>query len=141
MYTRKITYKDWLGNERTEEFNFNLTKAALMEMQFEQEGGMRQYLQRIIDSKDQKEIMKMFKDLVLRTYGEISEDGRYFVQNEETKARFASTPVYTKIFMELAENADVAAEFVNGIMPADLEKQTAKPGAAPVNTAAIAPVN
>ena len=83
----------------------------------------------------------MFEDLVLRTYGEISEDGRYFVQNEETKSRFASTPVYTMIFMELAENADAAAEFVNGIMPADLEKQIAKPGAAPVNTAAIAPVN
>ena len=135
-YGKKVTYKDWLGNERTEEFNFNLTKAALMEMQFEKEGGMREYLQRIIDAKDRKELMTMFKDLVLRAYGEISPDGKYFIQNEETKARFASTPVYSMLFMELTDNADVAAEFVNGIMPPDLDKVSAKPGQAPI---AVAP--
>ena len=142
MYTRKMTYTDWLGNKRTEDFNFNMTKAALTEMQYEKKGGMRQHLQRIIDSKDQKEIIKMFKDLVLRAYGEISEDGKYFIQNEETKARFASTPVYSMLFMEFAENADSASEFVNGILPADLDKVlAAKPGAAPIDTAAITPVN
>ena len=137
MYTKKVTYKDWLGNERTEEFNFNLTKAALMEMQFEQEGGMREYLQRIVDAKDRKALMQMFKDLVLRAYGEISADGKYFIQNDETKARFASTPVYSLLFMELTDNADAAAEFVNGIMPPDLDKVNAKPGQAPV---AVAPL-
>ena len=136
MYTKKVTYTDWLGNERTEEFNFNLTKAALMEMQFEQEGGMREYLQRIIDAKDRKALMQMFKDLVLRAYGEISADGKYFIQNDETKARFASTPVYSLLFMELTDNADAAAEFVNGIMPPDLDKVSAKPRQAPI---AVAP--
>lgn len=135
MYTKKVTYKDWLGNERTEEFNFNLTKAALMEMQFEQEGGMREFLQRIIDAKDRKELMRMFKDLVLRAYGEISADGKYFIQNDETKAKFASTPVYSLLFMELTDNADAAAEFVNGIMPPDLDKVNAKPGQAPISVA------
>lgn len=135
MYTKKVTYKDWLGNERTEEFNFNLTKAALMEMQFEQEGGMREYLQRIVDAKDRKALMQMFKDLVLRTYGEISADGKYFIQNDETKAKFASTPVYSLLFMELTDNADAAAEFVNGIMPPDLNKVNAKPGQAPISVA------
>lgn len=135
MYTKKVTYKDWLGNERTEEFNFNLTKAALMEMQFSQEGGMREYLQRIVDAKDRKALMHMFKDLVLRAYGEISADGKYFIQNDETKARFASTPVYSLLFMELTDNADAAAEFVNGIMPPDLDKVNAKPGQAPISVA------
>lgn len=139
MYTKKITYKDWLGNERTEEFNFNLTKAALMEMQFEVEGGMREYLQRIIDAKDRKELMSMFKDLVLRAYGEISPDGKYFIQNDETKARFASTPVYSMLFMELTDNADAASEFVNGIMPPDLDKISAKPGKAPIDV--VVPTN
>ncbi len=139
MYTKKITYKDWLGNERTEEFNFNLTKAALMEMQFEVEGGMREYLQRIIDAKDRKELMSMFKDLVLRAYGEISPDGKYFIQNDETKARFASTPVYSMLFMELTDNADAASEFVNGIMPPDLDKTSAKPGKAPIDV--VVPTN
>lgn len=139
MYTMTRTYTDWNGMERTEEFRFNLTKAALMEMQYEQEGGMKEYLQKIIDSKNQKELMKMFKDLVLRAYGEKSDDGKYFIQNEETKARFAATPVYSEIFMELSTDANKASEFVNGIMPVDLSQIDAKPGQAPV--AVVPPVN
>lgn len=133
MYTLTKTYTDWNGMERTEEFRFNLTKAALMEMQYEQEGGMREYLQKIIDSKNQKELMKMFKDLVLRAYGEKSDDGKYFIQNEETKARFAATPVYSDLFMELSTDSNKASEFVNGIMPVDLSNIDVKPGMAPIS--------
>ena len=84
MYTRSFTYKDWNDVERTEEFRFNLTKAELMEMQYEQEGGMREYLDKIIKSNNQKELMRLFKDLVLKAYGEKSEDGKYFVKNKTT---------------------------------------------------------
>ena len=135
MYTITKTYRDWNDVERTEDFRFNLTKAALMEMQYEQEGGMREYLQKIIDAKDQKELMRMFKDLVLRAYGEKSDDGKYFIQNEATKARFAATPVYSEIFMELSTDSDKASAFVNGIMPADISKEAmtkAIPGKAPI---------
>ena len=138
MYTITKTYRDWNDVERTEDFRFNLTKAALMEMQYEQEGGMREYLQKIIDAKDQKELMRMFKDLVLRAYGEKSDDGKYFIQNEDTKARFAATPVYSEIFMELSTDSDKASAFVNGIMPADISKEgLAKvvPGKAPIEVA------
>lgn len=138
MYTITKTYRDWNDVERTEDFRFNLTKAALMEMQYEQEGGMREYLQKIIDAKDQKELMRMFKDLVLRAYGEKSDDGKYFIQNEDTKARFAATPVYSEIFMELSTDSDKASAFVNGIMPADISKEALGkviPGKAPIEVA------
>ena len=135
MYTMTRTYTDWNGVERTEEFRFNLTKAALMEMQYEQEGGMKEYLQRIIDSKNQKELMKIFKDLLLRAYGEKSDDGKYFIQNDETKARFVASPVYSELFVELSTDADKASEFVNGIMPVDLSSFNAKPGQAPIAVA------
>ena len=137
MYTRTVTYTDWNGMERTEEFRFNLTKAELMEMQYEQEGGMREYLQKIIDSKNQKEIMRLFKDLVLKAYGEKSDDGRLFVKNDQIRERFASTPVYSEIFMELSTDANKASEFVNGIMPADIDRSAinAAPGQAPIAVA------
>lgn len=137
MYTRTITYTDWNGMERTEEFRFNLTKAELMEMQYEQEGGMREYLQKIIDSKNQKEIMRLFKDLVLKAYGEKSDDGRLFVKNDQIREKFASTPVYSEIFMELSTDANKASEFVNGIMPADIDRSAinAAPGQAPIAVA------
>ena len=134
MYTRTMKYTDWNGVERTEEFRFNLTKAELMEMQYEQEGGMREYLQRIIDSKNQKEIMRLFKDLVLKAYGEKSDDGRRFIKNDTIRENFAATPVYSEIFMELSTDAEKASEFVNGIMPADIDRSAfnAKPGQAPI---------
>lgn len=138
MYTITKTYTDWNGMERTEDFRFNFTKAELMEMQYEQEGGMREYLQKIIDSKNQKEIMRLFKELVLNAYGEKSADGKYFQKNNEIKARFAATPVYSEIFMELSTDADAAGAFVNGVMPADIDRSAmnAKPGQAPI---AVAP--
>ena len=83
---------------------------------------MREYLQKIIDSKNQKEIVKLFKDLVLKAYGEKSDDGKHFLKTDAIRENFAATPVYSEIFIELSTNADAAAEFVNGIMPADVTK-------------------
>ena len=142
MYTRSFTYKDWNDVERTEEFRFNLTKAELMEMQYEQEGGMREYLDKIIKSNNQKELMRLFKDLVLKAYGEKSEDGKYFIKNDEIRQRFASTPVYSELFMELSTDSKVAADFVNGIMPADIDRSGLKkalPGQAPIEV--VPPTN
>lgn len=134
MYTITKTYTDWNGMERTETFRFNFTKAELMEMQYEQEGGMREYLQKIIDSKNQKEIMRLFKELVLNAYGEKSADGKYFQKNDEIRANFAASPVYSEIFMELSTDADAAGAFVNGVMPADIDRSAmnVKPGQAPI---------
>lgn len=142
MYVRTVTYKDWNDVERTESFRFNLTKAELMEMQYEQEGGMREYLQRIIKSNDQKELMRMFKELVLKAYGEKSEDGKYFIKNDEIRQRFAATPVYSDLFMELSTDAKAASEFVNGIMPADIDRkelEKALPKDAPIGV--VGPTN
>lgn len=137
MYTITKTYIDWNGMERTEDFRFNFTKAELMEMQYEQEGGMREYLQRIIDSKNQKEIMRLFKELVLNAYGEKSDDGKHFLKSETIREKFAATPVYSEIFMELSTDAEAASAFVNGIMPADIDRSAfnAKPGQAPIAVA------
>ena len=133
MYKKTVTYEDYNGNKRTEDFYFNLTKAELMEMQFSTEGGMREYLQRIIDSNDQKRIMEMFKELVLKAYGEKSPDGRRFIKNDEVKEAFSQTEAYSIIFMELSTDADAASAFTNGIMPADISKEAKKAVVAPVN--------
>lgn len=133
MYKKTVTYEDYNGNKRTEDFYFNLTKAELMEMQFSTEGGMREYLQRIIDSNDQKRIMEMFKELVLKAYGEKSPDGRRFIKNDEVKEAFSQTEAYSIIFMELSTDADAASAFTNGIMPADISKEAKKAVVTPVN--------
>lgn len=117
MLKKTITYTDYNGVERTEDFYFNLTKAELMEMEIGTTGGMADMIKRIIDAKDAPAIIKIFKELVLKAYGEKSADGKRFVKSEEISNSFAQTEAYSQLFMELATDADAAAAFVNGIIP------------------------
>lgn len=122
MLKKTVTYTDYNGIERTEDFYFNLTKAECVEMNLSTQGGLAEYLQRIVDTKDVPSIIKQFKDLVLTAYGQKSADGRRFMKSDEIRREFAETEAYSIIFMELATDAKAAAEFVNGIVPADISQ-------------------
>ena len=117
MLKKTKTYTDYNGNERTEDFFFNLSKAECIEMNLTTEGGLDAYLQKIVDTKDVPKLIKEFKDLVLKAYGEKSADGRRFMKNDEIRQAFAETEAYSDIFMELVTDANAAIEFVNGIVP------------------------
>jgi hypothetical protein len=125
MYKKTHTYKDYNGVERTEDFYFNLTKAEVAEMEMSTAGGFAEQIKRIVDAQDAPTIIKVFKDLVLKAYGQKSPDGRRFIKSEELANEFAQTEAYSDIFMELATDDKAAAEFINGIMPV-MEKKAAK---------------
>ena len=111
------TYIDFNNMSRTEDFYFNLTEAEVTEMELSVDGGLVEMINRITAAKDGKQIIALFKDIVLRAYGEKSADGRRFVKNQEIRDAFAQTQAYSDLFMELATDAKKAAEFVNGIGP------------------------
>lgn len=121
MLKKTVTYTDYNGNERTEDFYFNLTKAECVEMNLSTAGGLDAYLQKIVDTKDVPALITQFKDLVLKAYGEKSADGRRFMKDDEIRRAFAETEAYSVIFMELVADADAAAAFVNGIVPVNPE--------------------
>lgn len=123
MLTKTISYTDYDGNQRTEDFYFNLSKAEITEMELSMEGGMRAYIKRIIAAKSQLELVKLFKDVVLKSYGKKSADGRLFMKNDTIRAEFEAHPAYSMIYMDLVTNEAKASAFVNGIMPADMPKQ------------------
>lgn len=129
MIKKTITYEDYNGVERTENFYFNLNKAEVLEMEMGTEGGMTESIQKIVDAKDAPAIIRVFKDLVLKAYGVKSDDGRRFIKSKELSEAFSQTEAYSQIFMELATDADAAAKFVNGIIPADLAQKAALPNA------------
>lgn len=126
MFKKTITYEDYNGIERTEDFYFHLSKAELAEMELSRNGGMKEYLEKIIAAKDNEQIIKLFKGLVFKAYGEKSEDGRRFIKSEEISRAFSQTEAYSDLFMELATNTDSAIAFVNGIMPKGLDKEVTK---------------
>lgn len=125
MFTKKITYTDYRGTSRTEEFFFNLNKAELAEMELSTVGGMHDMLKKIMETEDMPQIVKIFKQLILKSYGEISADGKRFVKSPELSEAFSQTEAYSELFMELAQNPDAAAAFVNGVIPADMTKAVA----------------
>lgn len=123
MIKKTMTYTDFNGTERTEDFYFNLTKAEVMEMEMSTKGGLAEMIQRIIAAQDQPAIIKIFKDLIIRSYGVKSPDGKRFIKNDEVVDEFVQTTAFSDLFMELATDADKAAEFINGVVPADMAKQ------------------
>lgn len=118
MLKKTITYTDYNGVERTEDFRFNLSKAELAEMEMSTSGGLTEMIERIVAAQDAPSIIKIFKDLILKAYGEKSPDGKRFIKSEELSTAFSQTEAYSQLFMELASNPDEAAKFINGIIPA-----------------------
>lgn len=133
MIKKSVTYTDYNDIERTEDHYFNLTKAEVMEMELGTTGGMAEMIQRIVAAQDTPAIVKIFKDLVLKAYGQKSPDGKYFMKEDENgrplSNMFKQSEAYSIIYMELATDADKAAEFVNGIMPKDIQKALAEQNA------------
>ena len=125
-----ITYTDYNGEEHTEDFYFNLNKAEIMELNLKANDAYGEYLQRIVDQRDGEKIAEAFKNLILKAYGEKSPDGKRFMKKDENGRpladKFAETEAYSVIFMELATDADAAAAFVNGIIPAKYSKEIEK---------------
>lgn len=125
MLKKKIKYTDYNGNEREDEFFFHLTKAELMEMEMGVNGGISEMITNVVKAKDTPTIIKIFKDLILKSYGERSVDGKSFIKTTDAGVplglRFSQTEAYSVLFMELSTDADAAANFVKGIMPGGID--------------------
>lgn len=126
MIKKTITYTDYNGTERTEDFFFNLNKAELMKMEMSIKGGLIEMIKRIVAAQDTPAIIAVFEDLIQRSYGVKTPDGRGFIKRSSDLEEFMSTEAYSILFMELSTDADAAAKFINGIISADLASKIAE---------------
>ena len=120
MLKKTIKYTDYDGNEREEDFYFNLNKADVTEMELSKQGGLSEYIKRIVAAQDAPSLVELFKELICKSYGEKSLDGKRFVKSKELTEEFTQTEAYAELFVELASNAEEATKFVNGIMPKNM---------------------
>lgn len=120
MLKKTIKYTDYDGNEREEDFYFNLNKAEVTEMELSKQGGLSEYIKRIVAAQDAPSLVELFKELICKSYGEKSLDGKRFVKSKELTEAFTQTEAYSELFVELASNAEEATKFVNGIMPKNM---------------------
>ena len=121
MIKETIKYTDYNGNELEEDFYFNLSKSEITEMELSYPNGLADHITKITQSNNGAEIVKLFKELILSSYGRKSDDGKRFIKSDEEAKAFSQTEAYSELFMKLATNAEAAAEFVNGIVPKQLE--------------------
>lgn len=117
MLKKTITYTDYDGVERTEDFFFNLSKAELAEMELSNNGGIERMIQQIAMTQDRKRLIELFKGIILKSYGEKSLDGRRFIKSKELSEAFSQTEAYSELYMQLVTDSDMASAFINGILP------------------------
>ena len=140
MVKKTITYTDYNGVQRTEDFYFNLTKAEVSEMELGVDGGLSAMIDSIIKAKNVPAIIKIFKELLMKSYGVKSADGRRFIKSPEITAEFMQTEAYSILFMELGTDAEKAADFVNAIVPSDLKAEMKEETKQENNAAALVPL-
>jgi hypothetical protein len=117
MLKKTINYTDFNGEERNEDFYFNLTKAEVAELEMSINGGLSAMIEKISNEQDNVAIMKIFKELILKSYGEKSIDGKRFIKSEELSIAFSQTEAYSELFMEIATDPDKAVKFFENIIP------------------------
>lgn len=123
MLTREANYTDYNGVNRKEILYFNLEPSELMEMELGTTGGLTQMINRVIAAQDNATLVRIFKELILKAYGEKSDDGRRLVKSEAISTAFSQTRAYSDLFMELVTDAEKAAAFVNGIVPEEIAEK------------------
>lgn len=127
MLKKTITYTDYNGTERTEDLYFNISKAELAEMELGVTGGFSEMMKKIIAAQDVPSIVKIVKDLILKSYGEKSSDGRRFIKSPELSEAFSQTEAYTEVFLDVVASAGNMAAFVNAIIPSDISRKAGLP--------------
>ena len=137
MVKKTITYTDYDGNERTEDFYFNLSNAEVMEANLNMEGGLKAYIEQIIAAKDQLKLVKLFKEVLMMSVGKKSPDGRLFMKSDTIRAEFEASPAYSEIYMGLVTDADAAGKFIDAVM--NLKPENVNPAMNMAATANAAP--
>lgn len=127
MLKRDITYETFGGEgdelrEVTQTFYFHLAKHEMVELEAEKKGGFTAWMQDILAMEDNKTIMEQFKRIILMTVGEKSPDGSQFIKNQEIRDRFESHAAYHKLYWMMISDEAFAAEFMIGVLPADVQE-------------------
>lgn len=123
MIKQTITYMDYNGNERTEEYWFNLSKAELLRLETTTKGGFQKMLENAVASEDNYRIIEVFEDLIKHSIGMKTLDGKYFKKSKEFTEDFVQSEAYSTLLFDLLQDAEKANAFIRGIMPNDLLAQ------------------
>lgn len=148
MLKKTVNYTDFDGNQRTEDLYFNLTQSELMEIAMELPEEFRDIVgddptkvdeklaaTQLVEKLGGKGIYHFLKNLLIKSYGIKSADGRKFEKSDAIANDFSHTVAFDTLFMGLLSDDIAAAEFVNNVIPGNVAKnmKVIEGGAQPAN--------
>jgi len=130
MIKREVTYEDYNDppQTHTETYYFHLTTPDLMEMEFDTAGGMVEHLQNLIKAEDMGALLRFIKQFTLNAVGIKSDDGKGFKKTAAYRESFEASAAYTQLYMDLVSDQNLAAEFIVGVMPKEVQEEAARQG-------------
>lgn len=120
MLKREIKFEDYNGEQSSVICYFNISKPEIIQLEVEFEEGFSNLLQRIVETRNSKELVKRFREVILLAYGIKSDDGKRFIKSDELRTEFSQTAAFEALYMELLSNEDAAADFITAVLPKDL---------------------
>ena len=121
MIVKRIAYDTFDGDHITENFYFHLSKPEALSLSVSKDEGFQNYLRRISDAHNGKEIMAAVKNIILLAYGEKTPDGKSLIKSQEIRDRFEGSPAFDALFTELVTDDMKMSEFVKSLVPKDLD--------------------
>lgn len=124
MIRETVTYEDFDGNQRTEVLQFNLTRSEVMDLVTSGRIIISD-IEKALESKDGVAMYNAFRPLILKAYGQKSEDGRYFRKSAQISEDFESSAAFDQFTVDLMTDGTGTRlyDFVTGILPKDVREQ------------------
>lgn len=117
MFVYNSKYTDYNGVERREDYYFNFTESELIDAEYDEGGSLSSILTNIVKTNDQGALIRMFKKLILKSYGEKSIDGKRFIKSEELSTQFSQTEAFNMMYMKCVTDDVFANKFIENIIP------------------------
>lgn len=124
MYRKELTYKDYEGETCTETFWFNLNEVEIVDLEVGIDpNGMLAHLEKIQKAKDKAAAIAFIKNLIRKSFGVKSDDGKKFLKSDRIWEEFEATAAYPALFMTLMSSEVEMEAFINGIVPQEVRAQ------------------
>lgn len=111
MFTHKITYVDFNGTERVEDFYFHLSLPEVTRLEAEIGKNLSEYAKEVAANQDLKQLLDFIEKLVLSSYGKKSPDGKSFLKSDDIRKEFEYSQAYAELFEEMLTSPELAKKF------------------------------
>lgn len=116
MFKKQITYTDFNGTERKEDFYFHMSVQEATRLQAKHNGQpLDIYAKNLAANQNVEEMIKFIEEIMLTSYGKKSDDGKSFVKSPAIRTEFEYSQAYAELFEELLTVPETAEKFAKGV--------------------------